>query len=162
MPGTRLFQLTFLLTLVLLLTASCMAQGPADGPLTNSDIVKMMKAGISENIILREIQISGGNFGTSPTALIDLKKHGASERILGALLDTRSAGGISTSEPQAVPYTSGSAAPSRPIHLPQFEADLQVKSKTHSKLIMGQNHIEVKQAGVPVFSLKWKDKNPDK
>lgn len=161
MCGARFFRLVFLLIVVSALTVSCLAQAPADTALTNSDIVKMMKAGIS-NIIVRTIQMSSGNFGTSAAALIDLKKHGASERILGAILDSRGGTSGSAFEPQTVPYSSTQSLAQHAHHLPSFEADLQVKSKTHSKVTVGQNHIEVKQAGVPVFSLKWKEKPADK
>ena len=56
MRGTRLLQLAFLLAFLLALPL--VAQAPTDNVLTNADIVKMMKAGLPESIILREIQMS--------------------------------------------------------------------------------------------------------
>ncbi len=71
MRGARLLQLTVLLTFLLALPL--LAQAPTDNVLTNADIVKMMKAGLPESIILREIQMSNTDFATSPAALIELK-----------------------------------------------------------------------------------------
>ena len=87
MRGARLLHLTFLLTFLLVLPV--LAQAPTDQALTNADIVRMMKAGMPESIILREIRMSNTDFAISPAALIELKKQGASERILGAVLDSR-------------------------------------------------------------------------
>ena len=84
MRGARLLQLNVLLTL--LLAVPLLAQAPTDQALTNADIVKMMKAGLPESVILREIQMSNTDFATSPAALIQLRKQGASERILHAVL----------------------------------------------------------------------------
>ena len=80
MRSARLAQPTFLL--IFLLALPIFAQAPTDNVLTNADIVKMVKAGLPESIIVREIQASRTNFGTSPTSLIELKKQGASEKIL--------------------------------------------------------------------------------
>ena len=74
MRGARLLQLAFLLAFLLALPL--LAQAPTDNVLTNADIVKMMKAGVPESIILREIQMSNTDFATSPAALIELKKQG--------------------------------------------------------------------------------------
>src|ERR1035441_5603812 len=67
MRGVRLLKLTVLLAL--LLGLPLLAQAPTGNVLTNADIVKMMKAGLPESIILREIQMSRTDFATSPSAL---------------------------------------------------------------------------------------------
>jgi len=155
MRGARLLQLAFLL--VFLLALPLLAQAPTDTVLTNADIVKMMKAGLPESIILREIQMSRTDFGTSPAALIELKKQGASERILGAVLDSRM--GTSRSEPEsrATPRIVAQAAAPGLHHMPSFEADMRINPTVNGKLSMGHNQIKVERSGVPVFSLKWKE-----
>ena|SRR5664279_3881861 len=164
MPGTHRLRLTFLLCCVLTLPVACLAQAATDYALTNADIAKMAKAGLPESIILREIQISRNAFSTSPAALIQLKKQGASERILGAILDSQGGGpgytgpGYASEPPANVDITAQSAA-LRMHHMPSFEADVRVNAKTHEKVSVGQNHIKVEQSGVPVFSLNWKDPN---
>src|SRR5271157_2070499 len=159
MRGARLVRLTVLLAFFLALPVQFLAQAPADNALTNADIVRMMKAGIPESIIVRKIQVSRPGFGTSANELIELKNQGASERILGAVLDGRSGTSLSPSEappPGRIPTRL--AAPG-PHHLPTFEAAVKLNSTTTDKISVGKNHIKVEQAGVPVFSLKWKDNN---
>ena len=155
MRGTRLFELTFLLAFLLALPL--LAQAPTDNVLTNADIVKLMKAGISENIILREIQMSRTDFATSPAALIELKKQGASERILGAALDSRMGPSRSEPESRATPRVVAQAAAPGLHHLPSFEADMRINPRVNGKLSMGHSQIKVERWGVPLFSLKWKE-----
>ena len=47
-----------------------------DSALTNAGVAKMVKAGLPESVILREIEMSRTNFNTSPAGLVDLRKHG--------------------------------------------------------------------------------------
>ena len=157
MRGTRLIRVAILLVFSLGFPARFLAQAPSGSVLTNADIVKMTKAGISESIILREIQISRSDFSTGPAALIELKKHGVSENVLGAVLDRRLGTVSPASESQQMPYTPAHSTTEGLHHLPSFEADMQLDSKTRGKLSVGQNHIKVERSGVPLFSLKWKE-----
>src|SRR5687767_6263325 len=54
--------------------------------LTNYDITEMIKAGLPESTIVLSIQQSKPNFDTSPEALIQMKKLGASSGILDAMV----------------------------------------------------------------------------
>lgn len=157
MQRFRPFQPMFLLIFLLALPVSFAAQATTADALTNADIVRMMKAGISENIIVREIEISRTNFGTSPTELIELKNQGASERVLGAVLDSRSGARQAPSEAPAPGYVSAQSAGPGIHHLPSFEANVRLNGNKNSKISVGQNHIKVEEAGVPLFSLKWKE-----
>lgn len=157
MRGARLVQLTVLLAFSLVFPVQFLAQAPADKALTNLDIVKMMKAGIPESIIVRKIQVSQPDFGTSANELIELKNQGASERILGAVLDSRSGAIQFLPEPPPPARIPTQSAASGPHHLPTFEAAVKLNSTTTDKISVGKNHIKVEQAGVPVFTLKWKD-----
>jgi len=156
MRRARLVQMIFLLALVFALPVPFSAQAVTDNALTNADIVKMVKAGIPESIILREIQTSRTDFNTGPSGLIELRNHGASEGILAAVLDSRGGANRSLAEPAASPRTQ-SAAPGA-HRLPTFQADLKIKSNSLAKVSMTQNHIKVERAGVPLFDLKWKEK----
>ena len=153
MRGVRLFTPVLFVALLLLLPLQFQAQTAEENGLTNADIVKMMKAGVPESIIVRAIQTSATPFNTSADALIDLRKHGASEAILGAVLDSRSGTG-----PGAAVLPGARAVASGPHHLPNFQADLKIKSHSLAKVAMSQNHIKVEQAGAPLFDLKWKEK----
>ncbi len=162
MPGARLLQLIVLLALSVTLPAASPAQ-TTDAVLTNADIVKMVKAGLPESIIVREIQMSRTDFGTSPAALIELKKQGASEGILGAVLDSRMGPARTESTPLPATHLAAQSGASGPHHLPSFEADLRVNPTKHEKISVGHNQIKVVQSGVPLFSLKWKEpKNSSK
>src|SRR5215467_1913130 len=90
-PGGFVMSRTRLLLLLLVLVTLSLglsAQDSPQGVLTNSGVMKMVKAGLPESIILREIQMSRTSFDTSPNGLVDLRKHGASEAILHAVLDS--------------------------------------------------------------------------
>jgi hypothetical protein len=158
MRGARLLQLTFLLAFSLALPVPFLAQATADQALTNADIVRMVKAGIPESIILRKIQMSRTDFGTSPTALIELKNQGASENVLGAVLNSRSGKSEPGPESLPAPHVSVQSAAVAPHHLPSFEAKLRINSTAQGKISMTQNHIKVERSGVPLFDLKWKEK----
>jgi hypothetical protein len=158
MRGARLVQLTVLLIFSLVLPVQFLAQTPTNNALTNADIVRMMKAGIPESVIVRKIQVSQPDFSTSANDLIELKNHGASERVLGAVLDRGSGTGQSPSEPPPAAHIPAKSAAAGLHHLPTFEAAVKLNSKTE-KILVGKNHIKVEQAGVPVFTLKWKDNN---
>jgi hypothetical protein len=162
MPGIRLLQLMVLLLFSLTLPVPSPAQ-TTDNVLTNADVVKMVKAGLPESIILREIQMSRTDFGTNPSALIELKKQGASEGVLGAVLDSRMGRTRFESTPLPATHMAAQSGTSGPHHLPSFEADLRVNPARHEKISMGHNQIKVVQSGVPLFSLKWQEpKNSSK
>ena len=156
MPGARLLQLMVLLAFSLTLPVPCSAQA-TDTVLTNADVAKMVKAGLPESIILREIQMSRTDFGTSPSALIELRKQGASEGVLGAVLDSRMGPARSESTPLPTTHMAAQSGASGPHHLPSFEADLRVNPTGHEKISVSHNQIKVVQSGVPLFSLKWKE-----
>ncbi len=155
MRRARLLPLSFLLALSL--TLPVLAQAPSDNVLTNADIARMTKAGIPDSIIEREIQISKTDFGTSPADLIELKNQGASERVLGAVLDSRFGTGQSPSEPAQAPHVPAQSGASVPHGLPTFEAKMKFNATTNGKLSMSHNQIKVERSGVPLFSLKWKE-----
>lgn len=64
----------------------CLALGTASAQttLTNSDLVKLSKAGLSEDFVLNLIDQQGSRLATDPSALIALKNEGVNERIIAA------------------------------------------------------------------------------
>ena len=71
--------LILVLTLCLIFqTALAQVQLP-DEPLTNSQIVEMVKAKLSAEAIITKIQVSRCHFDTNPTILAELKFNGADE-----------------------------------------------------------------------------------
>ena len=151
-------QLTVLLATLLVIAAPSLAQDASETRLTNADIVKMVRAGIPENIILREIQMSETNFVTTPNSLIELKNQRVPNGILAAMLDSRNGSGRPQAEPVVAPHSGMQSAAARSHHLPSFDAAMRINSTTTGKVSVGENHIKVERSGVPVFSLKWKEK----
>jgi hypothetical protein len=72
-------------------------QAPA--PLTNRDIVKMVKGGVPESVIISSIQSSPSNFDLSPDALIRLHRLGVPKKIMDAMM----AAGTKAATPQTPP-----------------------------------------------------------
>ena len=56
----------------------------AQTTLTNSDLVKLSKAGLSEDFILNLIDQQGSRLASDPSALVALKNEGVNERIISA------------------------------------------------------------------------------
>lgn len=67
-----------------LCAATALAQ--AAKPLTNDDIVQMVKANFSEETIVKAVEANGGNFDTSVPGLLALKQAGVSEKVINAVL----------------------------------------------------------------------------
>ncbi|MDD1777179.1 MAG: hypothetical protein LUQ65_03350 [Candidatus Helarchaeota archaeon] len=62
-------------------------QSPVSGKtLTNDDIISLVKAGLSDEVIISMIQKSQHKFDLSPEALIDLKKSGVSNKIIEVMV----------------------------------------------------------------------------
>lgn len=74
-------------------------------PLSNADVVAMLKAGLPENTIILSIQQSPGKFDTAPQSLILLKKQGVNAKIIDAMLKKQSGAGVTKA-------TAVAAAPS--------------------------------------------------
>lgn len=86
---------------------SSQAQKRDKKPMTNDDVVGLVKAGIAENSIILDIRLNPTAFDTSPQALISLHRQGVSQGILDAMLT--SGGGRST--PSAAPLSPTPVAP---------------------------------------------------
>ena len=73
----------------LLLAVSCsyvVAQSAQNTPLTNTAVVKLVKAGFKDKTIINIIASRPANFDLSPDRMIELKKSGVSEKLILAML----------------------------------------------------------------------------
>ena len=59
---------------------------PAQKPLANSDIVKMVKGGVPESVILSSIQSTPCQFTVTPDALVALHRAGVSQKVMDAMM----------------------------------------------------------------------------
>ena len=168
MPGLRLRQRrrlchvplryrTITLAILVAVVAPGFAQSTVEAPLTNAEIIKMVKAGIAESVILQKVQMSESNFATSPNALIELKRQHVPDSVMGAILDSENAMRMLAGNPGTAPPAGRRSANAGFHHLPTFDAAVRIDSKTTDKVSVGKNHIKVEQGGVPLFTLKWKE-----
>ena len=161
MRGTGSTQIFVFLGTLAVLAIPTGAQNQAVVPLTNSDVVKMVKAGIPESVIVREIQVAEPNFNTTPDALISLKHQHVPDRVLGAIVDSQTGARMAQPEPPPTVYVEGPAFPAHSHRLPNVDAVFRIDSKTTGKVQIRANQIKVEKAGIPLFSVKWKE-NPAK
>jgi len=63
----------------------------AQQAMNNDSVIKMIKAGLSDDVIVSAINASSGTYDTSADALIALKSAGASDKVLSAILKSSSA-----------------------------------------------------------------------
>jgi hypothetical protein len=95
-----------ILCLFLLLTLAVAAQDV----LTNDSIVKMIKAGLGEGIVVSTIQSQPGKYSVTPDALIKLKQQGVSEKIIEAMV-SKGPGGSSTASASSSTANTDSDVP---------------------------------------------------
>lgn len=63
--------------------------GKSGNPLTNTDIMILKQAGLSDSLILAKIKQSPAKFSLEPTDMMDLKKKGVSDLIIQAMLEAQ-------------------------------------------------------------------------
>jgi hypothetical protein len=74
--------------LILVFSMAPLTSAPPDQPFTNEDIVQLLEAKMATNLILKAMQsASSTKFDTSPPALIKLKKAGADDTLISAVLE---------------------------------------------------------------------------
>ena len=76
------------LLLLMCLSVSSLAQ---QKPLTNADVVNMVKGGLAESVVISAIQLNPATYDISPTALLALKKAGVTQQEQDAMLATMKA-----------------------------------------------------------------------
>src|SRR5262245_15255581 len=77
--------------------------------LTNQDVIEMVQNGLQESTVVAAIKANRANFDVSATALIKLKKAGASQRIMDTMLAAESSKRNAASPPS--PSTATPVAP---------------------------------------------------
>ena len=99
------------------LLLGCIAAVAQSGkPLTNDDVLAMVKKRLPESVIVLAIKTTPGNYDTSPNELIRLNSAGLTENELNAMLAVTRNG--SSSQPGTARAGSVDAAPSRKWQMP--------------------------------------------
>jgi len=81
----KLFFKSAAIALILLLPSLVMAQAPAT-PMTNSAVIKLVRAGFKDKTLIAIIHSRPNRFDLEPERLIELKRNGVSENIILAML----------------------------------------------------------------------------
>lgn len=102
-----------LILAALLLTLSPLMM-VAQTTLDNDSIIKMMKAGLSDDLIISTIGSSAGNYNTTADGIIALKTAGASDRVVAAVVTKASGGSAPTQGTAPVATGPGSTNPDDP------------------------------------------------
>src|ERR1041385_4151820 len=80
----------------------------AQSVLTNDAVVKMVKAGLGEDIVISTIKSQPGQYTTAADDLIALKKAGVPDKIISAMIDKGSA---PSTNPLVAAAAAGAPAP---------------------------------------------------
>jgi hypothetical protein len=101
---------------MLLCSAPLLRAEEPEKPLNNADVANMTKAGLPETTIILAIQLASQrestNFDTSAGALIELKRQGATEKILNAVLWAQPLGSVP--EPKSRELSAAPGLPAQP------------------------------------------------
>jgi hypothetical protein len=73
----------------------------AQQSMNNEAVLKMVKAGLSDNIVLSTINASPGIYTTSPDALIAMKQAGVSDKIIAAIVNKHDGASAATTTANA-------------------------------------------------------------
>jgi hypothetical protein len=87
-----------------------------DATLTNAAVIKLVRAKFSDKMIVAVIRSRPARFDLSPDRLIELKKSGASERVILAMLargDEGQLAGVQSSDPEDDAFFDGLGGPPR-------------------------------------------------
>lgn len=103
-------RLTQLIALVVLSLVPLVLRA-AEQPLTNADVVKVVQAKLAPRVVLQMITSAPScSFALAATDLIELKRQGVPDEVIGAMLDRQAKPGATKTAP-----TTTSAAPERSV-----------------------------------------------
>jgi len=111
----------------------------AQEALTNQSIVDMVKAGLSERIIIAKIRNSPTNFDTQTDALIALKKNGVSDKIIEAIMS-----------PSAAAPPPAASAPAATAAVAPAPAAVPAQSRPTVYQIVAGKEVELMAAGTEI------------
>ena len=96
----------------IVLAGLCLLLAPvmfAQQALNNDTVIKMVKSGLSDDIIVTTINGSPGNFDVTANGLIALKGASVSDKVIAAMVAKGSGGGSAPSQGGAAPAPSGNS-----------------------------------------------------
>jgi hypothetical protein len=119
----------------------------ATAPMTNQDVVKLVKAKVSDDLIIAKIKQSKTKFDVSVDALVALKEAGVSDNLIAVMMNPAAP----AAPPPAAP-ASAAAAPSPapkaafpPANVPKEVAPTDAKTAPQSRREAGVGHVRAGQ-----------------
>ncbi|HMK20924.1 MAG TPA: hypothetical protein VK466_01235 [Terriglobales bacterium] len=112
-----------LVTAAVVLTQAFSAAQTSQKPMTNDDVIAMVKNKMPETVVLSAIQAHPSKFNTSTSELIRLQKAGVTENELNALIAASNTGAPSASSAKpsvATTPDASSAVPTSKSHMPKL------------------------------------------
>ena len=100
----------FSIAVVALLGLLVVTPALAQDVMTNQSVVDMLKAGLTERVIVAKIRTSATNFDVSTEALIALKKGGVPEKVIEAMMSPTAAASPAPAAPAGAPPAASVAA----------------------------------------------------
>ena len=89
-------------------------------PMTNDDVIKMVKGGLGDATVIQAINAAEPNFDTSPDGLVKLKQGGVNDKIIQQILSRGAAApAAATPPPPPVCATCGTVTGIREIDKPR-------------------------------------------
>jgi hypothetical protein len=125
-------------TLIALLFLSVYPLLAAQQTLNNDAVIKLLKAGLSEDLIVTTISSSAGTYDTSTDALIALKTAGVSDKVVAAMVSKAFA-------PVPAPVVVPSSATGRPAGID--EVGVYMKDKTGAWTMLSSEVVNFKTGG---------------
>lgn len=122
-------------------------------PLTNDDVVQMVKGGLPENTIINAVQAQDTHFDVSATALIKLKQQGVSQQIMSAMIASAKKQQSSSAPAVSPTVTRLSASPGSTTATPSRD-DYLPATGYRVKLLTIRDHPELIDKAAAGFA-KW-------
>jgi hypothetical protein len=121
-----------LLLIAIVLAISGLALAQSGKPLTNDDVVQMVKGGFDESTTIAAIEAADNNFDTSVQALMALKAAGVSEKTISAMLAAtkKKAEAAKVTAPASTAPAAAAAPPN-----PDVPDDVGVYTKVKGSLV---------------------------
>lgn len=117
-------KLTLMLALFSCLSFSVWAQQKTEAPLTNSAVVKLVRAGFKEKTVIAIIRSRPSQFDLSPDRLIELKHSGVSENIILVMLTSDDAELASGDDWSSDPFFNDSSRAGKGSKTKEGEMDI--------------------------------------
>jgi hypothetical protein len=117
-------KLTLILALFSCLSYPAWAQQKTETPLTNSAVVKLVRAGFKEKTVIAIIRSRPSQFDLAPDRLIELKRGGVSENIILVMLASDDAEIVSNDDWSGDPFFNDSSRARKGDKMNEGETDI--------------------------------------